>query len=239
MAVPERTESPLGPRRRARLEALAEIKRIACGQLAAGGAGALSLREIAAEMGLVSSAVYRYVASRDALLTALISDAYNGLGEAAEQADAPLARDDLAARWTALAGSLRDWARHRPTDYSLVFGPPVAGYEAPPETYAPAQRWTEIMIDIVVRGSARSATTEAPSDLVLRERLRALRERRSPGAPLGSIAAALRAWAQLHGLVALEIYGQTDVVLGAPGEFFHYCVARQIQELGLDADREP
>ncbi len=224
------TEKPLTPRGRARVAAIAEIKTIAHRQLAAGGAGALSLREIATEMGLVSSAVYRYVDSRDALLTTLIAEAYDGLGAAAERADSALPRDDLAARWRALAGSLRDWARDRPTDYTLVFGPPVSGYEAPPETYAPAQRWIEIMIDIL----RRSGSTEPdPDDLVLRAQLTAVRDRRSPGSPLGGIAAGLAAWAQLHGLVALEIHGQTAFVLGGAAELFAHCVARQVRELDL------
>ena len=52
------------------------------------GAPGLSLREVAREMGLVSSALYRYFATRDELLTALIVDAYNDLGEFAERAAA-------------------------------------------------------------------------------------------------------------------------------------------------------
>ncbi len=223
----------LTPRQRARIAAVAEIKSIACRQLAAGGAGALSLREIAAEMGLVSSAVYRYVSSRDELLTTLIADAYNGLGTAAEAADAALPRHDLAGRWRALAGSLRDWARERPTDYTLVFGAPVAGYEAPPETWAPAQRWFEIMIDICERAGSDEPE---PADGALREQLATLRERRSPGSPLGGIAACLAAWAQLHGLVSLEIHGQLAFVLVRGDELFQHCVERQVRDLGLRSD---
>ena len=39
-------------------------------QLATDGAGALSLRAVARELGMASSAVYRYFKSRDDLLTA-------------------------------------------------------------------------------------------------------------------------------------------------------------------------
>ncbi len=224
---------PPTPRQRARADAVEEIKRIARRQLADGGPGALSLREIAKEMGLVSSAVYRYVPSRDALLTGLIADAYDRLGTAAEAADAALARDDLAGRWRALAGSLRDWAMAHPTDYTLVYGPPVAGYEAPPETYAPAQRWVEIMIDILARGARRGSVPDAPQDPAFRARLLELSARRSPDTPAGSIAAGLRAWTQLHGLVALEIHGQTAFVLDAAAELFADAVEHQVRELAL------
>lgn len=224
------------PRERARLAAVDDIKRIARRQLAEGGVGALSLREIAKEMGLVSSAVYRYVPSRDALLTWLISDAYNRLGATAEAADAAHARDDLAGRWRALAGSLRDWARAHPADYALVYGAPVPGYEAPPETYAPAQRWLEIMIDVLVRSDS---TAPDPADPAVRDLLADLRDRRSPGSPLGGVAAGLGAWTQLHGLVSLEIHGQLAFVLpGDAGDFFRHCVDQQIRELHLaDAGR--
>lgn len=221
---------PPTPRQRARLAAVEDIKRIARRQLADGGAGALSLREIAKEMGLVSSAVYRYVPSRDALLTRLIADAYDRLGAAAETADATVERDDLAGRWRALAGALRDWARLHPTDYTLVYGPPLPGYAAPPDTYAPAQRWVEILIDVVVRSGS---TEPDPDDPVLRAQLEAVQDRRSPGVPLGGIAAGLSAWAQLHGLVALEIHGQTAFVLGDAAALFGHCVERQVRDLGL------
>lgn len=221
---------PPTPRERARTAAIDDIKRIARRQLARGGTGALSLREIAKEMGLVSSAVYRYVPSRDALLTGLIAEAYDRLGAAAEAADAALPREDLAGRWRALAGALRDWARAHPTDHTLVFGPPLPGYEAPPETYGPAQRWFEILIDVLARAGSDEPDPEDPA---LRTQLSALRDRRSPGAPLGGVAAGLAAWAQLHGLVALEIHDQLTPVLGDGDALFRHCVERQVRELGL------
>jgi AcrR family transcriptional regulator len=49
------------------------------------GRGGLSLRAVARDLGLVSSALYRYFPSRDALLTALIVDAYDAVGAVAEQ----------------------------------------------------------------------------------------------------------------------------------------------------------
>ena len=89
-------------RARVRAEMIEEIKSAARRHLAADGAN-LSLRAVARELGMVSSALYRYFASRDDLLTALIIDAYNVLGEAAERADATVTdRTDLAGRWLAV-----------------------------------------------------------------------------------------------------------------------------------------
>src|ERR1051325_4448099 len=72
-------------RARVRAEMTDEIKAVARRHLATDGAN-LSLRAVARDLGMASSAVYRYFASRDELLTALIIDAYNSLGEAAEAA---------------------------------------------------------------------------------------------------------------------------------------------------------
>src|SRR2546429_434513 len=81
------------------------------------------------------SALYRYFASRDELLTALILDAYNAMGEAAERADAGVTdRTDLAGRWFAVARALRAWALERPHEYALIYGSPVPGYAAPADT---------------------------------------------------------------------------------------------------------
>src|ERR1700761_4783195 len=93
------------PRRTARERVRAEITReitdVARAQLAADGAAALSLRAVARELGRAPSALSRYSASRDELLTALIIDGYNALGAAVEQADAACPRDDYPGRWRA------------------------------------------------------------------------------------------------------------------------------------------
>src|SRR5438105_6349234 len=96
-------------RARVRAEMIDEIKGIARRHLAVDGAN-LSLRAVARDLGVVSSAIYRYFASRDDLLTALIIDAYNAVGQVTEDADASADRDDFMGRWLAVAHGVRDWA---------------------------------------------------------------------------------------------------------------------------------
>jgi AcrR family transcriptional regulator len=149
--------APRTARERARAELTREIKEEARRQLATDGAGGLSLRAVARALGMVSSALYRYYPSRDDLLTALIIDAYNALGEAAEQAIAPGAaagRDPVGAsaagagavsgtaraRWNAACYAIRAWARANPHEYALIYGSPVPGYRAPEATIGPASR---------------------------------------------------------------------------------------------------
>src|SRR3984957_20060279 len=107
-------------RERARTELTREIKEEARRQLTAVGADGLSLRAVAKELGMVSSALYRYYPSRDDLQTALIIDAYNALGAAIVRAlPAPgPARE----RWVAGWHAVRAWARSRPHEYALIYG---------------------------------------------------------------------------------------------------------------------
>src|SRR5688500_4847181 len=95
-------------RARVRAQMTDEIKDIARQHLATDGAN-LSLRAVARDLGVVSSALYRYFASRDDLLTALILDAYNSLGEAVETAEKAVPRKDLSGRWLAVCHAVRDW----------------------------------------------------------------------------------------------------------------------------------
>ena len=125
---------PTGARARARAQTIEDLKRVARQHLATDGAD-LSLRSVARDLGMVSSAVYRYFDSRDALLTALIIDAYDDLGEAVEAAEAAVRRTRPA---RALARDLprRPRLEHGPTaaEYGLLYGTPVPGYVAPQDT---------------------------------------------------------------------------------------------------------
>jgi AcrR family transcriptional regulator len=167
-------------RERARSEVVAAIKATAARHLATSGATGLSLRAVARELGLVSSALYRYFPSRDALLTALIVDAYDAVGAVAEAADAAAvaAGAGPGERWLDVCRAVRGWARAAPHEYALVYGSPVPGYAAPRDTVEPAVRLSRVMAGIVVAavdaGSLRPPahplpgpriTTEAVSEL--------------------------------------------------------------------------
>ncbi|MGH8861716.1 MAG: TetR/AcrR family transcriptional regulator, partial [Jatrophihabitantaceae bacterium] len=137
-----------------------EIKRIAREHLAADGPD-LSLRAVARDLGVVSSAVYRYFESRDALLTALIIDGYDSLGAAVEVAEAIVARRDLSGRWLATGRAVRAWALERPHEYALLYGSPVPGYAAPQDTIGPASRPVLVLTTILRDGVERGLLTPA------------------------------------------------------------------------------
>src|SRR3712207_6501458 len=143
---------PSTVRERVRAELTAEITAAARRQLAEVGAAALSLRAVARELGMASSALYRYFPSRDDLLTRLIVDGYDALGAAAEDADDPeeSARD----RWTAVCRAVRTWARAHPHEYALLYGSPVPGYRAPRDTVPAASR-VGVVLGRIVGDAAR------------------------------------------------------------------------------------
>ncbi|TDC54146.1 TetR/AcrR family transcriptional regulator [Jiangella ureilytica] len=212
-------------RERARAELTREITAIGRRQLGTEGATGLNLRAIARELGMVSSAVYRYFPSRDELLTALIIDAYNAVGEAVEQADAACARDDHAGRWCAVCHAVRDWALAHPHEYALLYGSPVPGYQAPADTIAPATRDTAVYGRIISEAYAAGALappdgfpTPPPSFSGDADVVREL----MPGLPDDLVARAIAAWTGLFGFVSFEVFGQfTNVIEDRRALFDH------------------
>src|SRR5262245_15368360 len=188
-------------RQRARAELTREIKEAARRQLAETGAPQLSLRAVARELGMVSSALYRYFPSRDDLLTALIIDAYDSLGERAEAAHAAVAGADPTRRWVAVCEAVRGWAQAHPHEYALIYGTPVPGYSAPRTTVPAASRVGLLLIGIV-RDAHRLQMLEVPllADELVPEAVRMAGDF-APDLPPGAVAALVAAWAQLYGLV--------------------------------------
>ena len=127
-------QTATGIRERNRVELTAAILDSARDQLAGGGASALSLRAIARELGMASSAIYRYFPSRDALLTQLIIDAYNSLADHVSEHETSVPRTRLHRRFRAIGRAVRSWALANEHEYALIYGTPVPGYQAPPDT---------------------------------------------------------------------------------------------------------
>ncbi|GAA5049726.1 TetR/AcrR family transcriptional regulator [Nocardia callitridis] len=143
------------PRDRARAQTMNDIVRIGRDHLATHGAAALSLRAVARDLGVVSSAVYRYVSSRDELLTLLVVDGYTALGDAVDEAlrAAEAADDDPIAQIRALAHAFRRWALAEPARFGLLYGTPVPGYAAPAErTGGPGTRVIGTLLTLFARG---------------------------------------------------------------------------------------
>ena len=200
----------MGKREEARQRIEGRIVELGRQQLATVGAAGLSVRAIARELGMVSSAVYRYVASRDALLTLLLIDAYSDLADAVGQARAGIDsgwRADVAT----IANAMRQWASDQPADWALLYGTPVPGYRAPAElTTGPGTRVIGMLFDAVASGVVTGdiALTEHHVAQPMSGDLSRVRD--EFGFP-GDDALVIRCtavWALIIGAISLEIFGQ-------------------------------
>jgi AcrR family transcriptional regulator len=213
-------------RARAREALTEEIKEAARRQIAAEGAAALSLRAVARELGMVSSALYRYFASRDELLTALIVDAYDAIGAVAEASTSTSTTGGFVRRWQALANAIRSWALANPHDFALAYGSPVPGYRAPADTIAPAQRVAFAALALVVDAidDGEVDTTKGNLPRPMRADLARIRDLAAPGVPDEVLARALAAWTQLFGHLSFELFGQLENVITDRNAFFEHQV---------------
>lgn len=222
------TDTTATPRQLARQARIGEIKSIAGRHLAEYGAAGLSLRAVAREMDVVSSAVYRYFASRDELLTALIVDAYDAVGAVAERAATDRA-GGLKARWGRVARAVRGWAIEHPSEYGLVYGTPVPGYRAPEATVAPAARVTLVALGLVADGLA-AGEIELSGGFPVRRAVHRdfanLRELSGVDLPDEVIGRALLVWTQLFGAISYELYGHLHRVIEDFDAFFDHQMLR-------------
>ncbi|MFD0023982.1 TetR/AcrR family transcriptional regulator [Streptomyces sp. NPDC058382] len=227
-----------GARERARIEVTAAIKDEARSQLAAEGAAKLSLRAVARELGMVSSALYRYFPSRDELLTALIVDAYDSVGEAAENARRTAVAEHSGAaahltHWVAVACAVRRWALAHPHEYALIYGSPVPGYTAPQHTIEPASRVGLVLVAVVGDAHREEGLAVAPLPEGLRPEAERLAADVAPDLPPAVVAPLVAAWSQLFGLISFEIFGQFNRVVEAREVFFRHAVEELARTVGL------
>jgi AcrR family transcriptional regulator len=226
-------------RERVRAELTREITEIARVQLAREGAAGLSLRAIAREMGMASSAIYRYFASRDDLLTALIIDGYNAIGEAVETADAACARADHLGRWLAVCHAVREWALAHPHEYALLYGSPVPGYQAPQDTIGPAMRnsvvYGRVISDAWRAGVLTSPDGHRPPAASFAADAARVRDAVLPDVPDDVVARALIAWSSLFGGVSFELFGQFNGVITDPAVLFDHAMTSMAGFVGLPA----
>lgn len=130
------------------------------------GVPGLSLREVARELGVVSSAVYRYVANRDELLTLLLVDSFERVSRAVDDvAEIHDERLGPATRFHALGLAVRRWALENRARWELMYGTPVRGYRAPAsETTAAGTK----VVARIAAITARRPSEKAPKALSMK-----------------------------------------------------------------------
>jgi AcrR family transcriptional regulator len=223
-------------RARVRVELEKEIRDAARARLGLEGPAGLSLRAVARDLGMVPSALYRYYESRDALLTALIIDAYRDVGEAARQADASVDDQDFARRWLTTTRAVRAWALAHPQEWALIYGSPVPGYRAPSDTVAAALVVTSTLGHIL--GQAQRAgrlrpigDLPIPADLSPDLEAMALLTGTVPE-PVG--VASVVAIGYVIGAISLELFGQYDNAIEARSSLWDAAMTLVARTVGLE-----
>lgn len=212
-------------------------------ELAEAGPGALSVRSIARRLGVAAGGLYRYVAGRDDLLTALVVEAYEGIGAAAERA-AAREGDAAAEAWVAAWLAVREHALERPHEFALVYGTPVIGYAAPARTIDAATRLITVLAQLAV-DARPDPDPRGPSVHVasagtgLREDLDRVRdwsvahledgERITDAAALG----VLRGWTEGIGTIGFELHGHYVGSVEHGAAYLEAVARAQARSLGL------
>lgn len=237
--------APSTRRQRLHEATVAEIKTVARRLLATHGTSSLHLRAVAREMGITPSALYRYFPSRDAILTALVKDAYDDVGEAVEQAVAAAPDDGTATAILAGVHAFRRWALEHPQEYGLIYGTPVPGYEIPrDETLAPAMRTSWVLLGQLIRALEQGLVTlpdpqTIPPDVT--ELLRALAESEHEthrDLPPAVWVVALQFWIVLYGAINAEVFGNCyyQPLQDGAGLFFDHTMRRALAAIGVNQE---
>jgi AcrR family transcriptional regulator len=214
----------MGKRQESRDRIERQIVELGRRQLVTMGAAGLSVRAIARELGMVSSAVYRYVGSRDDLLTLLLVDAYTELADGVDDARAANSRAAWTEQLVAMAHAARKWAITQPASWALLYGSPVPGYHAPAElTVGPGTRVVAALFGVVASGVAAGDMPALNIEVgqSMSADFDAIRAEFAFSGDDTAVASCFLLWATLVGTISLEVFGQYGAdTLSDPGAVF-------------------
>ncbi|MFE0106558.1 TetR/AcrR family transcriptional regulator [Streptomyces sp. NPDC059009] len=229
---------PVGRRARLRAETVRDIKAIALKHLEEGGASSITLRGIAREMGMTPSALYSYYDTRNDLLAALIEDFCTKTADAQEAALAKVPASDPAGRVLAVGEAFREEAISNPAGFCLVYGEPLKGYEpADGGVLAKADRRSCLLLLGLVDGAWDHVPQEVSGADVawsdFHPEFADLARESFPHLPPSALAAGLRVWGRMYGLVALEVFGRLNQETRDPRGLYRSELLDLIRSLGL------
>jgi AcrR family transcriptional regulator len=211
-------------RERVRAATVQEIKATARRLLVERGPESVTLRAIAREMGMTAPALYRYFASHDDLLRAVIADVYDELADALEAARDVVPEDEPGERLLVMARAFRTWSVDHRREFGLVFATPIpVAVDAPSPLDKAGSRFGAAFIGAFFELFKREpfpVRSDAELPPALRDQLADYRDLlcRQIGdqvlkLPLGSFETFLACWVQLYGFVALEVFDHLTFAL--------------------------
>lgn len=237
MAVPSRRDRHREKTRR-------DIKRVARRQLVAEGPGAIALRAIARELGMTAPGLYRYYASLEDLVGALIADYYDEVVAAMVQVRDGLPAEDSLGRLIAVSREFRRWSLAHPAEFGLIFATPLPGFTRPPEG---APEWAGTRFGAVFREIFTDLWTRRPFPLPLPgtldphllDQLADPNETRFGPLPPGAVYVFVACWVRVYGAVAMEVFGQLKWALEEGGALFETELRQLAALMGMPAQYRP
>ena len=246
-----------GRRARARRRTWIDLKAAALEEVREVGPAGLALRSVARRLGMSPAGLYRYVDSRDGLLTALIADGFHDLadhlelalgagGEVATDRERPApevpmragADADVAERLRAVGLAYRSWSVAHPNEFGLLFGDPIPGYAAPADgpTVEAMTRMGAALARPLLEAAAvgRLRVDRVLSDPSVAGPPGAMDPLLAPGIDPAVGPLLLLAWGRLHGQVSLEVFGHHHWLFPDGCEaLFRADLERTLHDLGL------
>jgi AcrR family transcriptional regulator len=205
-------------------------------QLGTVGPARLSLRAVARELGMASSAMYRYFATRDDLLTALLVRAYWDLAQALTRAEGAVERADRRGRLRVTMEAERAWALANPHRWALLYGTPVPGYVAPAATIEPAVRFFELYQAVVAEALAAGELTPPPGGefpAVPGSAIASAVAWSGGTLPTQLVAQGLSAWTWMLGTISAELGGHFANTVDDPAAFYSAGIEQAVARLGF------
>lgn len=205
----------------------------------------LSLRAVAAKMGLTAPALYRYVASYQELVDLVAFEVDKAATETFAAAAEELPADDYAGRLVASATEFRMWALANPREFGIVFANPVAdagcirremltlASSGHLMTGQMRELWEHTHHPIPALDDLPASVREAVLEPLIPAKVDdlAMEDR-------GLAWLYMQGWTVLYGVVALEVFGHMDPRIIESGEMFVEAVRSFAPKLGLEDDNE-
>ncbi|MET8148125.1 TetR/AcrR family transcriptional regulator [Actinoplanes sp. NPDC049668] len=225
-------------RERLRAETVFEVKEAARRLLVAGGPTAISLRAIARDVGLTAPALYRYFASLDALVLAVVTDLFEDLRAAVAAAADHHADAEPLVRVGHMVREFRRWSLAHPAEFALMFGSPIPGVTriaAPCDPLSDAgARFAETFFTTLGEHFERHPFAGAAPDLpeaAQRDLFAPYLDTFGERFPLPVIYLFVAAWTRLYGIVAMEVFGHLRWAMTDVEPLFELELSRSVGHL--------
>ncbi len=203
----------------------------------------LSLRAVAAKMGLTAPALYRYVASYQELVDLVAYEIDKAATERFAAAADTLPADDAGGRLLLAVTEFRMWALANPREFSIVFANPIADSNCIRREMltlaSSGHLFTDLMFDVWrATGFDIPKLDELPAAIQdsIRDPLVPAKLDRIPADSRGLVWAYMQGWTQLYGVVTLEAMAHMDPRVIESGEMFIDVARNYAPRVGLADD---